>query len=164
MVSKKVRSRRESGVSGRPVREEVSTDSLKFHPAPPCPTLLRPVGGPPPKRPYGCLGGVAHPQGERPAAVFFPLGYPFPYGPVKELSQGEVEISSGDCQRQVAKRKRGNDEGERKGRDNWSKPGMYGTGYPGGVEDGRRPPALFHPAPPCPTLIRPAGGPPYKRP
>jgi hypothetical protein len=25
---------------------------------------------------------LARPQGGRPAAVFFPLGYPFPYGPV----------------------------------------------------------------------------------
>jgi hypothetical protein len=41
----------------RPVREGVSTDSLMFHPSPPCP------------------------QGGRSAAVFFPLGYPFPYGP-----------------------------------------------------------------------------------
>jgi hypothetical protein len=39
----------------RPVREGVSTDSLKFHPALPCPTLLSPAGGPPLKRPYGCL-------------------------------------------------------------------------------------------------------------
>jgi hypothetical protein len=41
----------------RPVREGVSTDSLKFYAGPPCPTLIRP------------------------AAVFFPLGYPTPYGP-----------------------------------------------------------------------------------
>jgi hypothetical protein len=47
----------------RPVREGVSTDSLKFHAGLPCPTLIRPAGG-------------------RPAAVFFPLGYPTPYGPV----------------------------------------------------------------------------------
>jgi hypothetical protein len=38
---------------GRPVWQGVSTDSLKLHPGPPCPTLLRPeVGGPP-------AGGVA---------------------------------------------------------------------------------------------------------
>jgi hypothetical protein len=41
----------------RPVREGVSTDSLKFHAGPPCPTLIRPAGGPLPKRPYGRLGG-----------------------------------------------------------------------------------------------------------
>jgi hypothetical protein len=46
----------------RPVWEGVSTHSLKFHAGPPCPTLIRPAGG-------------------WPAAVFFPLGYPFPYGP-----------------------------------------------------------------------------------
>jgi hypothetical protein len=28
--------------------------------------------------------GVARPQGGRPAAIFFPLGYPFPYGPVPD--------------------------------------------------------------------------------
>jgi hypothetical protein len=53
---------RSIGCLGRPVREEVSTDSLKFHAGPPCPTLIRPQGG-------------------RPAAVLFPLGYPMPYGP-----------------------------------------------------------------------------------
>jgi hypothetical protein len=31
--------------------------SLKFHPGPPCPTLLRPAGGPPLKRPYGRFWG-----------------------------------------------------------------------------------------------------------
>jgi hypothetical protein len=36
----------------RAVREGVSTDSLKFYAGPPCPTLTRPAGGPPPKRPY----------------------------------------------------------------------------------------------------------------
>jgi hypothetical protein len=41
----------------RPVREGVSTYSLKFHAGPPCPTLIRPAGGPPPKRPYSRLGG-----------------------------------------------------------------------------------------------------------
>jgi hypothetical protein len=45
-----------------PIREEISTDSLKFHVGPPCPTLIRPAG-------------------RRPVAIFFPLGYPFPYGP-----------------------------------------------------------------------------------
>jgi hypothetical protein len=29
----------------RPVREGVSTDSLKFHAGPPCPTLIHPAGG-----------------------------------------------------------------------------------------------------------------------
>jgi hypothetical protein len=31
--------------------------SLKFHPGPPFPTLLRPAGGPPPKRPYSYFSG-----------------------------------------------------------------------------------------------------------
>jgi hypothetical protein len=57
---------------GRPVRQRVSTDSLKFHPGPLCPTFLRPVGGPPPKRTYA---------GRAALAVFYPLGYPIPYGP-----------------------------------------------------------------------------------
>jgi hypothetical protein len=38
---------------------------------PPCPTLT-------------AVWGVARPQGGRPAAVFFLLGYPFPYGPDTE--------------------------------------------------------------------------------
>jgi hypothetical protein len=30
----------------------MAMDYLKFHPGPPCPTLLRPAGRPPPERPY----------------------------------------------------------------------------------------------------------------
>jgi hypothetical protein len=38
--------------------EGVAMDSLKFHPGPPpCPTLLRPAGGPPLKLLYGCFKG-----------------------------------------------------------------------------------------------------------
>jgi hypothetical protein len=32
-------------------------DFLKFHPVPPCPTVLRPLGGAPLKWPYGCFRG-----------------------------------------------------------------------------------------------------------
>jgi hypothetical protein len=32
-------------------------DSLKFHPGPPCPSLLRPAGGPHQKPSYGCYRG-----------------------------------------------------------------------------------------------------------
>jgi hypothetical protein len=46
----------------RPIREGLSLESLKFHPAPPCPTLLCPAGRPPPKRPYGRLGGGLWPS------------------------------------------------------------------------------------------------------
>jgi hypothetical protein len=36
----------------------LTMDSLKFHPGPPCPTLLRPPGGPPLRRPcFGFRGG-----------------------------------------------------------------------------------------------------------
>jgi hypothetical protein len=49
----------------RPEWQGVSMDSLKFHLCPPCPILLCPMGGPPPKRPYGCFG-VGPPAG-RPA-------------------------------------------------------------------------------------------------
>jgi hypothetical protein len=59
----------------RTVREGVATASLKFHPGLPSPTLIRPAGGP---------------QGGRPAAVFFPLGYPFPYGPAYDMSEFAV--------------------------------------------------------------------------
>jgi hypothetical protein len=44
-------------VATRPVWQGVSTDSLKFYLGPPCPSLLRPVGGPHPKRPYGRFWG-----------------------------------------------------------------------------------------------------------
>jgi hypothetical protein len=48
----------------------VAMDSLKFHLGPPCPTLLRPAGRPPLKRPYGCFKG---------RAVLYPLKHPLPY-------------------------------------------------------------------------------------
>jgi hypothetical protein len=41
----------------RPVWQGVSTDSLKFHPGPPYPTLLSPAGGPRLKWSYGRFGG-----------------------------------------------------------------------------------------------------------
>jgi hypothetical protein len=43
------------------VWQGISTNSLKFHPGPSCPTLLRPAGGPSPKRPYGCFWGGLRP-------------------------------------------------------------------------------------------------------
>jgi hypothetical protein len=60
------------------VWQAVAMDSLKFHPDLPCPTLRLPAGGLPMKCPYG----VASPQGERPAAVFYPFGHPplYAYG------------------------------------------------------------------------------------
>jgi hypothetical protein len=39
------------------VWEVVAIDSLKFHLGPPCPTLLRPAGWSPLKRPYGRFRG-----------------------------------------------------------------------------------------------------------
>jgi hypothetical protein len=41
----------------RAVREGVSTDSLKFHAGPPCPTLICPAGGPPPQMALWPFGG-----------------------------------------------------------------------------------------------------------
>jgi hypothetical protein len=76
-------------MKARPVREVVSTDSLKFHPAPPYPTLLRPAGGQPPPNGLMAVWGVACLQGGRPATVFFSLGYPFPYEP------DEIHLSVG---------------------------------------------------------------------
>jgi hypothetical protein len=55
-------------------------DSLKFHSAPPSPTLLRPAGRSP-SNGLMAVWGVACPQGVQPAAVFFPLDTPFLYGP-----------------------------------------------------------------------------------
>jgi hypothetical protein len=37
----------------RSIWQGVSTDSLKFHPGLQCPSIPRPAGGPPSKRPYG---------------------------------------------------------------------------------------------------------------
>jgi hypothetical protein len=39
------------------------------------------LGSPWPPLALMAVWGVASPQGWRPVAVFFPLGYPFPYGP-----------------------------------------------------------------------------------
>jgi hypothetical protein len=39
------------------VWQGVVMNSLKFHPGPPCPTLLRPAGGPLLKRPFGRFRG-----------------------------------------------------------------------------------------------------------
>jgi hypothetical protein len=39
------------------VRRGVAIDSLKFHPGPPCPTLLCPASGPTLKQPYGRFKG-----------------------------------------------------------------------------------------------------------
>jgi hypothetical protein len=51
--------------------------TLKFHPGPPLPTLLRPSGRPPLKWPHGSFW-VAYPQDGRLAAVFYPFGHPTP--------------------------------------------------------------------------------------
>jgi hypothetical protein len=45
----------------RGVWEGVVMDSRKFHPGLPCPTNLRPAGGPPLKRPYGPFRGGSSP-------------------------------------------------------------------------------------------------------
>jgi hypothetical protein len=63
--------------SCRPLWRGVSTDSLKFRPALPFYALQ--VGHP--QNSLTAVSGVAHPQGRWPAAVFYPLGYPTPYGP-----------------------------------------------------------------------------------
>jgi hypothetical protein len=40
------------------VWQGVAMDLLRFHPGPPCPTILCPAAGPPPKQPYGCFRGA----------------------------------------------------------------------------------------------------------
>jgi hypothetical protein len=55
------------------VWQGVAMGSLKFHPAPPYPILLLPAGGPPLNGLTAVLE-VVRPQGERPAAVFYPFG------------------------------------------------------------------------------------------
>jgi hypothetical protein len=59
-------------------RQVEATDTLKFHPGPPCLTLLRPWAG---HRRNGLTAvyGVARRQGVQVAAIFYPLGYPSPY-------------------------------------------------------------------------------------
>jgi hypothetical protein len=48
------------------------------------------------------IWGVARPQGGHPAAVFFPLGYPFPYGP--DNSQYPLSLISRLCRRRRRRR------------------------------------------------------------
>jgi hypothetical protein len=51
---------------------------------------MRPAGGPPPPNGLTGVWGVARPQGGRSAAVLFPLGYPFPYGPARNPLWAEM--------------------------------------------------------------------------
>jgi hypothetical protein len=53
----------------------VAMDSLKFHPGPPCPTILRPAGKPPLKRPYGCFRDDP-PAGQAACSYLLPLWTP----------------------------------------------------------------------------------------
>jgi hypothetical protein len=64
----------------------VAPNSLKFHPDPPCLTLLRPVGGPPLKRPV---------------SVFSLLGHPTPYAYARKVGRmwGGVKAEYGDTVR-----------------------------------------------------------------
>jgi hypothetical protein len=59
-----------AGVDGMGVRQGVAMDSLKFYPGPICPTLLRPAGGPPLKRPNGHFRGDL-PTGQAACGRFF---------------------------------------------------------------------------------------------
>jgi hypothetical protein len=54
------------------VWQRVAMDSLKFHPGLPCPTLLRPAGGPYLDSLTAVLE-LAHLHGGRPAAIFYPF-------------------------------------------------------------------------------------------
>jgi hypothetical protein len=60
----------------------VAMDSLKFHPGPPCPTLLCPAGGPSLKRPYGRFRGDPH-AGQAACGRLLPSWIPalYAYGP-----------------------------------------------------------------------------------
>jgi hypothetical protein len=60
-------------------------DSLKHHSGPPCPTLLRPAGGTPLEQ---VASGVAHSQGRRPTADFYPFGHPMPYAYEEDVNIG----------------------------------------------------------------------------
>jgi hypothetical protein len=60
----------------------VAMDSLKFRP-----TLLCPAGGPPLKRPYGCLSGGL-PAEWVACGHLYPFGYPMPYAYAVQQSLG----------------------------------------------------------------------------
>jgi hypothetical protein len=67
-------------------------ESLKFYLGSPYPRLLPPAGGSPPNG-LMAVWGVAHPQGGRAAAVFFPFGHPMPYASVSKKKDEVKEMS-----------------------------------------------------------------------
>jgi hypothetical protein len=114
---------------------------------------------------------VDRPQGGQPAAVFFPLGYPFPYGPALDTYKkyGPEETALG-----LSERGRGNQSGR------WLTSRAILTSrhvtsfvchvtsldvMDRSVWQGVSTVSLkIHPGPPCTTLLHPVGGPPPKRP
>jgi hypothetical protein len=65
----------QTGIDRQAIWGGVSTYSLKFHAGPP--TLIRPAGRPPPKRPYGRLGG-GPPTGRAACGHLLPPWIPLP--------------------------------------------------------------------------------------
>jgi hypothetical protein len=80
--------------TGLCIWQGVAIESPKFHPVPPCPTLQCPAGGLPLKRPLA-VSGVAHLQGKRLAAVFYPFGHPTPYSYGRWYRGSEAVLGEG---------------------------------------------------------------------
>jgi hypothetical protein len=129
--------RRRGGVEARPVLQRVSTDTLMFHPGPPSPAFLHPVGGPPPKRPYGRFGG-GMPTGRAVCGRLLPPWIPLAIQAWSRRRRGGVEAASGRI---------------------WQLPATVMTFAMGAWQGVAMDSLKFHPGPPCPTLLRPAGGP-----
>jgi hypothetical protein len=74
------------------VWQGVAMDSLKLHPGPPCPTLLRPAASQP-RNSLSAISGVTRPQGGQPVVVFYPVGHPTPYAYGPKAPQGHLDRS-----------------------------------------------------------------------
>jgi hypothetical protein len=84
------------------VWQGVAMDSIKFHLGPPCPTLLRPSG----RLPLTAVSGVARPQAERSAVVFYPFGHSYAYiyiaNRLKQLSLNSPKLPQLLCLHRAA--------------------------------------------------------------
>jgi hypothetical protein len=127
--------------------QEVSTDSLKFHLGPPCPTLLRPAGGPPLKRPYSRFWGGL-PAGRAvcgrllPPWIALAVRDCFTSAFVREATFGYHGNPRGRESKPNHRRPKSEANGRKSGRCFRGLPRPVRRGVSKGVEDSRRPPVL----------------------
>jgi hypothetical protein len=152
------------------VWHRAAMDSLKFHPDPPCPTLLRSVGWSPLNQPYGRFRGG--PTARRAACSrLLPFwtpraerlgrhsrtktGFSNMIGGFYRVgnSNGRWAIHTIAIKKRLSKDLPLFHDVYLSAKETWA----YGKGWPSNSLN-------FHPGPLCPTLLCPAGGPPLKQP